>query len=223
MTEVRFLNEHLKPCESIKLLGVHITKSLEWGLHVDKVAKRAGQHLGIIRKTKRLLSPAGLASLFKARVRSLMEYCGPIWQGAPKTTLNKLDCIQHKACKLMGKNQGTFPELNLQSLQHRRNISGLCKIYRMVSGIAPHSVCQLLPTYVLPTRNSRYVAKTHHLQLTISRSKTEHHMNSFVPSFSRFWNLLSNECIYDQRGNLNRLQDFKVSANRFMLSRTSIE
>ena len=98
--QVHFLSECLKEEDSIKLLGVHITNTLDWGFHVDKIAKRAGQHLGIIRKAKKMLPAAALATLYKTRVRSVMEYCGPIWQNAPKMSLNKLNAIQRKACRL---------------------------------------------------------------------------------------------------------------------------
>ena len=72
-----FLGEALRSENSIKLLGVHITKTLDWGTHVDKVAKRAGQHLGILHKAKGLLRVYGMATLYKTRVRFLMEYCRP--------------------------------------------------------------------------------------------------------------------------------------------------
>ena len=121
-------------------------------------------------------------------------------------------------CKLLGKIGDTCPDLNLHSLEHRRTISGLCQIHRMVSGVAPSSVRQLLPPFMEPARNSRYVDYSHHLQLTISRSKTEHHQKSFLPKFARCWNCIPSDCIYGKNGDLSNLQSFKVSANRWLLS-----
>jgi hypothetical protein len=187
-------------------------------MHVEKVAKRAGQQLAILRKAKKVLDVEGLATIFKTRVRSIMEYCGPIWQGAPKAALSKLDIIQRRACKIMGINQDVVADLNLQSLAHRRNISGLCQIHRMVSNVAPHGVCELLPCFRQPVRNSRCVMQSHHFQLNVPRSKTEHHMKSFVPCFSRCWNGLPNDCIYNSDGGLKNLQSFKVAANRWFLN-----
>ena len=110
--------------EIIKLLGINVSKTLEWNTHVDTVAKRAGQHLGILLKAKRLLNTEGLATLYKTRVRSIMEYCWSygFWQNASKTALHKLDNIQRKACKTMGKHCDVIPELNLSSLQHYQDI-----------------------------------------------------------------------------------------------------
>ena len=187
-------------------------------MHVEKVAKRAGQQLAILRKARKLLSVQGLATIFKTRVRSVMEYCGPIWQGAPKVALSKLDTIQRKACRVMGINQDVAASLNMQSLTHRRQISGLCQIHRMITNVAPSKVCELLPAFSESVRNSRHVVQSHHLQLNVRRSKTEHHMKSFVPSISRCWNSLPNECIYGSDGNLKNLQSFKVAANHWLLT-----
>jgi hypothetical protein len=216
---VSFLSQTLVPEDSIKLLGVNISKTMDWTTHISKVAKRAGQSLGIIRKAKSLLQPAGFATLYKIKVRSIMEYCGPVWQGAHKTDLQKLDTIQRHACRLMGSKRDTIPELNLQSLNHRRDISSLCQIHRMVSGTAPNLVCQILPSFAEPARFSRLVAQSHHFQLKIGKSRTCSHQDSFIPKTTRYWNALPNDCIYDQRGNLKSLQCFKVSTNKWLQSR----
>ena len=55
-----------------------------------------------------------------------MEYCGPVWQGATKTALKKLDFIQSKACRFLDTKDDVCLNFNLDSLQHRRTVSGLC-------------------------------------------------------------------------------------------------
>jgi hypothetical protein len=218
-TKVFFLNETLVPEDTIKLLGVHISKTMDWTLHVADIAKRAGQCLGMIRKAKHLLNPEGLSTLYKTKVQSVMEYCGPVWQSAHQTELHKLDTIQRRACKLMGGNGDIIPELNVQSLSHRRKVSGLCQIHRMVSGTAPRNVRQMLPLFNEPNRYSRHVAQSHHFQFKISKSRTCSHQDSFIPQFTRCWNELSNDCIYDIKGNLKSLQSFKVFTNIWLLGR----
>lgn len=96
-----------------------------------------------------------------------MEYCGPVWQGATKTALKKLDFIQSKACRFLDTKDDVCLNFNLDSLQHRRTVSGLCQIYRMVSGVAPSRVCGLLPPYDAKNRDSRLTENSHHFQLTI--------------------------------------------------------
>lgn len=213
-----FLGDVLEETDSIKLVGICISDKLNWGKHVDKLAKHAGQRVGIIRKAKYLLPNSALASLYKSKVRSVMEYCSPIWQSAPGVTLTKLDAIQRKAIHCMGEHGDTIPNFNMYKLAERRQVSGGCQLYRMFHGIAPPAVCELLPNLSVSQRYSRQVANRHHLQLSVTRSRTEHHMNSFVPSYVRLWNSLPNDVIYGNNGDLLNLEAFKRCLNRFLLA-----
>ena len=50
----------------MRLLGVHFDTRLTFGAHLDKVAARARQRLGFLRRVRHLLTPAGLATVYKA-------------------------------------------------------------------------------------------------------------------------------------------------------------
>jgi len=210
-----FFNETLTPVDSIKLVGVNISSKMDWSDHINKVAKRAGQTLGIMRKTRKILPPSALSTIYKCRVRSTMEYCGPIWENSSNEYLKKLDCIQNKALRLIGRKG---PELNIHNLQHRRNVSGLSQFYRMVCGMAPPSVTDLVPNFKAPSRDTRVVSQSHHLQLSLGRSKTEHHRKSFIPKYSHIWNSIPVSCMYNsQDGNIFGLQGFKECVNKWLL------
>lgn len=56
------MGENLQPQDNIKLLGITINKVLNCNAHVGKIAKCAGQQLGIIWKAKALLDASGLAT-----------------------------------------------------------------------------------------------------------------------------------------------------------------
>ena len=213
-----FCGEQLEETNCIKLVGINITNSLNWGYHADKVAMRSGQRLGIIRRARRLLPVSALASLYKSKVRSVMEYCSPIWQGASKSTLGKLDVIQRKATRCMGYHGDCIPDFHIFKLEQRRNVSGGCQLYRMMFNIAPSAVCNLLPPVSVPQRNSRAVNSCHHLQLSVGRSSTQHHMKSLVPHFSRLWNSLPNDVLYSSNGEIHGLESFKKSLNRYLLA-----
>ena len=93
-SNISFCSEPLNQADSIKLVGVNISKNLNWNTHVESIAKIAGHSLGVLRKAKKLNDADGMATLYKTKVRSLMEYCGPVWQGATETALKKLDVTQ---------------------------------------------------------------------------------------------------------------------------------
>ena len=50
--KITFVNENLIEVKNIKLLGINITSSLDWNYHINHLAKRAGQRLGILRQEK---------------------------------------------------------------------------------------------------------------------------------------------------------------------------
>jgi hypothetical protein len=215
---LRFLDEDLHPASSIKLLGININDKLNWGEHVDNLAKRAGQRLGILRKARHILPTSALATLYKTRVRSVMEYCSPIWQNAPCTALNKLDTIQRKAIRCIGAVGNEIPLLNIYSLNERRQVSGGCQLYRMFHSIAPHPVCKLLPPLLVSQRDSRSVTSSHHMRFLVKRSQSQHHMCSFLPTFVKLWNSLPNEVMYGSNGEVRCLQGFKSHLNKFLLA-----
>ena len=76
--DITFVNESLIEIENIKLLGINITSSLDWSYHINHLTKCTGQRLDILRKAKKILLPASISTLYKTRVRSIMEYCGLI-------------------------------------------------------------------------------------------------------------------------------------------------
>ncbi len=87
---------------TINILGVTIDRKLNWTSHINTVATRAGQRLGILRRVSHLLTPQSLSTIYKAQVRSVMEYSPLAWMSAAPTTLKKLDTIQDKAGRLIG-------------------------------------------------------------------------------------------------------------------------
>ena len=143
----------------------------------------SGHSLGVLHRTQKLLDVDGMATLYKTKVRSLMEYCGPVWQGATETALKKLDIIQSKASRFLGTKRDVCLKFNLDTLEHHCTVSGLCQIYRMVYGVAPSKVPELLRPYDAKNRDSRLTENSHHFQLTINTSRTTSHMRSFIPYY----------------------------------------
>ena len=53
--------------------------------------------------------------------------------------------------------QDVIPEYNINILEQRINVSGMCQIHKMVTGVAPPTIIKLLPSFNQPKRISRYV------------------------------------------------------------------
>ncbi|KAG0722442.1 hypothetical protein GWK47_044460 [Chionoecetes opilio] len=77
-----------------------------------------------------LLDSKGLEVLYKAQVRSSMEYACLGWGGAANKHLALLDKVQDRALRLI-RNSGAGQEPRLHSLQHRRDVAGLTVMYKV--------------------------------------------------------------------------------------------
>ena len=85
--------------DELEILGVIIDSKLSWSKHISSIASRAGQKLGALRKVANKLDIRGRWAVYKAQVRSIMEYACLCWISASSTTLSQLDNIQRKCTK----------------------------------------------------------------------------------------------------------------------------
>ena len=71
-----------------------------------------------------------------------MEYCSPLWAGAPSSHLSRLDAVETKAFRIIGISHDEAEPLGL-SLSHHRQVGGLSVIYCLLSGFAPTAMSVL--------------------------------------------------------------------------------
>ena len=93
--------------DKLEILGVIFDSKLLWSKHISSIASRAGQKLGALRKVANKLDIRGRATVYKAQVRSILEYACLCWMNASPTTLCQLDNIQKKALKIIGVDEAT--------------------------------------------------------------------------------------------------------------------
>ena len=131
--------EFLSPVTNEKYLGVHITQDLSWSLHIDRVATKASQKLGFIRRNLRG-APAQCKQLaYIALVRSGMEYASTIWDPHINVHSNKLEKIQRKAARWATSQYShrtsvtsLMDQLKWQPLEDRRRIQRLAFLYKIL-------------------------------------------------------------------------------------------
>lgn len=99
-----YLNsQELVYSESVKFLGVLITRNLNWKLHLDQLLTQARKNynlLKVINKQKWSQSSCVLIHLAESLVRSKLIYGQEVYFSASKTYLKKLQSIDSKAIKL---------------------------------------------------------------------------------------------------------------------------
>ena len=151
------------------MLGVTLGSDLSWNDHIISVAKAAACKLGFLFRTKPFFTPTHLLTLYKAQIRSCLEYCSHLWRGASKHLLNTLDAIQRRAIRLLGD-----PALTdtLDSIAHRRSVSTLSLFYTYYHGFCSDEIKSIIPPKTAFARNTRFSKIQHPYALKLDTNRT---------------------------------------------------
>ena len=128
---------------------------------------------------KVLLGPPELLTTYKAFVRSLMEYCSPLWAGAPASHLSRLHAVETEAFWIIGISCDEAESLGL-SLSHRRQIGGLSVFHCLLSSLAPSAVSVICPHHISAGRSR---SANNPLLVKLPKSRITAHLHSFIPLF----------------------------------------
>ena len=202
--------------DSITILGVEVDSRLSFTSHAKKVAKNAAWKLSCIRRISNFLDAKGIEILYKAQVRSLMEYSPLTWSSCPPSYLATLDRVQRRAQRLMESRVPPHMPSYLQPLQQRREVAGLSVMYKVHHLRTPHMTPLTLPAPLPPSQATRS-APYREEQVVVPFSRTEHHQRSFLPHYSRLWNEMVRRTDLHHS---NSLQHFKQGVNTWVKTRS---
>ena len=198
------------------ILGVTFDSKLLWSRHISDISKKAGQRLGALRKIANKLDTAGRATVYKAQIRSIMEYACLSWMSASPTVLNQLDSIQQKALRIIGVDQVTAcRELAITSLQHRREVAAVTVLYKMHTSHCPRDLQALLPNPYTSRRTTRASSSMPDHAVAMPHAKTSTLDRTFLHSAIRIWNTLPDTVVGKIKS--DSVQSFKQRVNKHML------
>ena len=80
----------LPPSKTIKLLGVVIDRTLSWEHHISKVVQKCFGSLVALNRFRHHFTPEALRLIIQAHVLPHVGYCLPVWGGATKTQLGRV-------------------------------------------------------------------------------------------------------------------------------------
>ena len=80
--------------DHLNILGVEFDNKLTFSWHVENLARKASAKISVLRRMKYLLDKRGLCMLYKAQVRSQLEYGFLAWRSCPQSHLALLDKVQ---------------------------------------------------------------------------------------------------------------------------------
>ena len=186
-----FNNANVSSWKSQKHLGVLLDSKLTFEEHYKAELNKTSRIIWLLRKLQSLLLRAALITIYKAFVRSHLDYDYVFYDQTFNASFHeKLESIQYNAClALTGAIRGTskekiYQELGLESLQIRRWYRKLCLFYKIYKYKFPSYLYS-----IIPTTNTYHTFRNSD---KISYFKTKHNCfkNSFFSSVIIEWNKL---------------------------------
>ena len=131
---------NLDKVDNIKDLGVMFDCRLKFADHIQMKINKAYQMLGIIKRNFIYLTPKSFTILYKATVRSHLEYSVNIWSPYHQYLIEKLEKVQKRATKLVLsvkklKYEDRLRQLNLTTLKYRRLRGDMIETFKIFNGI----------------------------------------------------------------------------------------
>ena len=212
---VAFNGLNVAEADTLKLLGVTFDRHLHYGQHLRNTALRAAQRIGFLRKAFQVLDHKGRTVAYKGFVRPMLEYCPLVWSGAADSHLRRLDKVQKRALALIG------PGTVVDSLALRRTVSGLCLIFKLMSGPWVPTLQPLLPPTLNNidnprTRNQHSATHSFQLSLPLPVRSIDSIIRSFPYGLVTTWNNLPPQ-VLRKTPTLSGLQIFKLTIYRHFL------
>ena len=134
--------------------------------------------------------------MYFAYIRPLLEYSDVVWDNCSTATKKQLHAIHVEAAriisgatKLCGIDK-LFADLGWESLQARRDKHKLIVFFKILHGLTPNYLSDMIPPLVQDTSSYNLRNSDHIQQL---RANTNLFRDSFFPSTIRAWNSLPND------------------------------
>ena len=174
---------HLPLLGHISILGVEIDNVLSFDKHIKKICQTASYKISALRRIANLLDSRGIMTLYKAQIRSQMEYSSLAWSSCSPSLLTRLDKIERRALRLI---QDDPMSPHLDSLEHRRDVGSLTVFHKAQVQQVAHLDSLRLPPHT--GQRSTRTALSSRLLVEVPRSRSSQHLRTFSARTARLWN-----------------------------------
>ena len=186
----------LSEVQTHKHLGILLSNDLKWNNHIDMIINGIKKYLDVCTRLKYKLDRKTLASIYLTFIRPKLEYGHIIWDNCTKSDEDRLENVQLKFARIVcGAKRGTchkslYREIGWPTLKERRKESKLKFMFKIVNGVAPDYLCDLLP----PTEDtiSNYNLRNGH-KFRAAKTRTSQFQKSIFNNCIKLWNDLDQE------------------------------
>ena len=201
-------------CATVKDLGVTFSSDLSFQEHIGIIVKQASNKAAWVLSVFSTRNKFEMMFLYKTYVRSLLEYCCPLWNpSGPKslTLIKKIESVQRSfTSRILGLQELNYwqrlKELNLMSLQRRRERYIMIYMWKILTSKVPND---LKITFFI---NARSAVKAVVPFISRQRSCITVCDRSFAVVGPKLWNILPRECTLV----MHSLENFKQLLDPFI-------
>lgn len=187
----------IKNVETHTHLGIKFQQDGSWRTHILDIHSKACTRLNILRMLKHTLKRDALIKIYFAFVRPVLEYSDIVWDNCSDRDAKLLEDIQVAAARIISGLRSNssrsllYDELGWDTLEVRRKIHKLVLFYKIVYGLVPQYLVELLGQCLLRVPQNSYPLRNQdNRTFQIPQAKTTSYMESFLPSTIRLWNEL---------------------------------
>lgn len=129
-TDLRFLNNVIRPETTVKYLGVILDQKLNFDSHIVNARNKASKAMCAFYPLRAETSKLNLKNknvVYKTMIRPIITYAAPIWCHATKSRMKKLQILQNKCLKQINNLPWRFGTEDLHSLTGYPKITDLLK------------------------------------------------------------------------------------------------
>ena len=199
-------------------IGVLMGNNLKPSAQCREAARRVNGVLGQIARAFHYRNKGTLIDLFKQYVRPHMEFAVPVWSPWNLADVDLLESVQRRAVKMVSglrskTYEGRLTELNLMSLEMRRQKFDLVQVFKIIHG---YDKVDRETWFKLAGEAPAHVTRgtSDPLNIVQKMASTDPRKNFFSLRVAKTWNELSSE--------LKRapsVESFKRQINDYLLKK----
>ena len=202
----------LYPVEHVRDLGVAVTSDLSWSRHISNMVTKARSTLAWVFSVFKTRDRTVMITLYKSLVRSLVEYCCPLWDPVKVTEIQLLEGVQRTFTSRIGglKDLNYWERLtllNLMSLQRRRERYTILMMWKILHNIVPNC-CKI--EFIDTSRHGTKAVIPSLSKCSSTRNQTLFD-NSFAVRGPKLWNRVPVAVKAEKT-----FDGFKVSLSKFL-------
>ena len=183
---IYFMGSTVEPVEELKLVGFIFDPRMTMKPMVDYVARKARQKLGAIKRLQQHLDSKNLEQMFKAFVRSSLEYGNLQYMSAGESIKFKLDKVQAAAERLGG--------FSVEPLRLRREAALIGFVFKLLDGDGRGLLNDFAPALLQPIHTkTKQTEKVEIKPRLDSRDTTKQFDRSIEGQMQQVWSKIPEE------------------------------